>query len=240
MHVRDTSHRITQLALITIPAVFALAQQPAIPSTGFPGLDQYRASRIAIFTDDFGQFARYPPPTPPSAAAPGENRVVFFGDSITDIWNLDEYFPVSRISTAGSAGRPRRKCWSASGKTSSTCNPKSWSYWREPTTSPETPAPCAGKPIEANYASLAELARANHIAVIFSSVLPVHNYTDKSKDLFAQRSPEEILALNRWLQDDCAGSNLLYLDDFAPMVDEKRPVEARPGRCTDWHPNAAG
>ncbi len=35
------------------------AQQPTIPSTGFPGLDQYRASRIAVFTDDFGQLARY-------------------------------------------------------------------------------------------------------------------------------------------------------------------------------------
>ena len=35
--------------------------------------------------------------------------------------------------------------------------------------------------IEANYASLAELARANHIFVVFSSVLPVHNYTPRRK-----------------------------------------------------------
>src|SRR5438045_8956652 len=32
---------------------------PGIPSTGFAGLDQYRASRIAMFTDDYGQWARY-------------------------------------------------------------------------------------------------------------------------------------------------------------------------------------
>ena len=32
---------------------------PGIPSTGFAGLDQYRASRIAMFTDDYGQLARY-------------------------------------------------------------------------------------------------------------------------------------------------------------------------------------
>ena len=44
--------------LLSLPA---LAQQPApsIPSTGFPGLDEYRASRISIYTDDFGQLARY-------------------------------------------------------------------------------------------------------------------------------------------------------------------------------------
>ena len=48
--------------LLTLPA---LAQQPAssvpstgIPSTGSPGLDEYRASRISIYTDDFGQLAR--------------------------------------------------------------------------------------------------------------------------------------------------------------------------------------
>ena len=62
--------------------------------------------------------------------------------------------------------------------------------------------------IEANYSSLAELARANHIAVVFSSILPVHNYTPKSQELFAQRSPEKILALNRWLKDYCAANTL--------------------------------
>ena len=62
-----------------------LQPAPSIPSTGHPDLDQYRASRIGIYTDDFGQLARYRDANaalkPP---APGEKRVVFFGDSITD------------------------------------------------------------------------------------------------------------------------------------------------------------
>src|ERR1700684_3900164 len=70
------------------------AQPPSIPATGFAGLDQYRASRIAVFTDDFGQLARYRDANaalkPPTA---GGNRVVFVGDSITDKWNLEDYFP---------------------------------------------------------------------------------------------------------------------------------------------------
>jgi len=32
---------------------------PGIPPTGFAGLDQYRATRIAMFTDDYGQLGRY-------------------------------------------------------------------------------------------------------------------------------------------------------------------------------------
>src|SRR3974390_2596692 len=90
--------------------LFATAQQsvqtPSIPSTGFAGLDQYRASRIAVFTDDYGQLARYHEVNmklgPPAAA---ENRVVFFGDSITDIWKLEDYFPGKPYVNRGIGGQ---------------------------------------------------------------------------------------------------------------------------------------
>ena len=82
---------ISFCAAIVLIALGAQAQQPGIPTTGFAGLDQYRASRIAVFTDDYGQLARYRDANaalkPP---APGESRVVFFGDSITDSWKLEE------------------------------------------------------------------------------------------------------------------------------------------------------
>lgn len=84
--------------------------------------------------------------------------------------------------------------------------------------------------IEANYASMAELARANQVALVFSSVLPVHNYTPGSQDLFRQRSPEKILALNRWLKDYCVTNGLLYLDYFTPMVDDKGLLKTRLGQ----------
>src|SRR5713101_4167318 len=87
-------------------AAFASAQELTIPSTGFPGLDHYRASRIAIFTDDFGQLARYRDADaalkPPG---PGDNRVVFFGDSITDIWKLEDYFPDKPYLNRGIGGQ---------------------------------------------------------------------------------------------------------------------------------------
>src|SRR5437899_1247942 len=93
--------------------------------------------------------------------------------------------------------------------------------------------------IEANYASMAELARANGINVVFSSVLPVHNYTPQSQDLFAQRSPEKILRLNRWLKDYCASNGLVYLDYFNAMVDEKGLLK-RDLAEDGLHPNKAG
>ena len=74
MHLR-LRRLAAQLASVALFSVLASAQQAAIPSTGFPGLDQYRASRIAVFTDDYGQLARYRDANaalkPP---APDENR----------------------------------------------------------------------------------------------------------------------------------------------------------------------
>jgi lysophospholipase L1-like esterase len=99
--------------------------------------------------------------------------------------------------------------------------------------------PMRNEDIEANYASLAELAHAHDIRVIFSSVLPVHNYTPKAQDFFAQRSTERILTLNHWLKDYCAQNRYLYLDYFSAMVDDKGLLE-RELADDGLHPNKAG
>jgi lysophospholipase L1-like esterase len=93
--------------------------------------------------------------------------------------------------------------------------------------------------VEANYASLAELAGAHQIQVVYASVLPIHNYTPQSEEFFSQRSTSKILELNRWLKEYCRGHGCVYLDYFSAMVDEKGLMKkdlAEDG----LHPNAAG
>ena len=68
---------------------------------------------------------------------------------------------------------------------------------------------------------MAELARAHGIRVVFSSVIPVHNYTPASEITFPLRPPEKIVALNRWLKDYAAANGCVYLDYFAAMVDAR-------------------
>ena len=86
---------------------------------------------------------------------------------------------------------------------------------------------------------MAELARAHGIRVVFSSVLPVHNYTEKSKDFFAQRPQSRILALNDWLKDYCAKNKIVYLDYFSAMVDDKGLLKKELAD-DGLHPNDAG
>jgi lysophospholipase L1-like esterase len=231
---------ITRLASIVVLAVLATAQQPTIPSTGHPGLDQYRASRIAVFTDDFGQLARYREANaglkPPAS---GENRVVFFGDSITDMWKLDDYFPGKLYLNRGIGGQTTPQMLVRFRQDVIDLHPRAVVILAGTNDIAGNTGPMRLEDIEANYASLAELARANHIAVVFSSVLPVHNYTPKSQDFFAQRPPEKVLALNRWLGDYCATNGLVYLDYFTALVDDKGLLK-RDLAEDGLHPNVAG
>jgi lysophospholipase L1-like esterase len=234
-------------ALAQQPAQPALKAQPSIPSTGFPGLDQYRASRIAIFTDDFGELARYrdtnaalPPP------ASGESRVVFFGDSITDMWKLDESFPGKPYINRGIGGQTTPQMLVRFRQDVINLQPKAVVILAGTNDIAGNTGPMRIEDIEANFASLVELARAHDIKVIFASILPVHNYTPQSQDLFAQRSPAKILELNRELKDYCAhasttaGSNgCMYLDYFSAMVDDKGLLKKELAD-DGLHPNAAG
>src|SRR5689334_4543597 len=95
-------------ALLFLAISLSAQQQPAptIPPTGFAGLDQYRASRIAVFTDDYGQLKRYrADDATVKAMSDNKNRVVFFGDSITDGWKLDNYFPGKPYVNRGISGQ---------------------------------------------------------------------------------------------------------------------------------------
>jgi lysophospholipase L1-like esterase len=240
-----SSRDLHRLTFVVFLAVSALAQQPAppsIPSTGFAGLDQYRASRIAVFTDDYGQLARYRDADaalkPP---ANGENRIVFFGDSITDIWHLDQYFPSKPYVNRGIGGQTTPQMLVRFRQDVINLQPKVVIVLAGTNDIAGNTGPMRLEDIEADYASLAELARANNINVIYSSILPVHNYTPKSQDFFGQRAPEKILALNKWLKNYCgtAPNPCTYLDYFSAMVDDKGLMK-KDLADDGLHPNAAG
>ena len=217
------------------------AQPPSIPSTGFAGLDQYRASRIAIFTNDFGELARYREANAAlKPSAPGENRVVFFGDSITDLWHLDEYFPGKLYLNRGIGGQTTPQMLIRFRQDVIDLHPKAVVILAGTNDIAGNTGPMRLEDIEANYASMAELARANGIRVVLASVLPVHNYTPQSQNLYAQRSPGKILELNRWLKTYAAAHpDFIYLDYFTPLVDDKGLLK-RDLAEDGLHPNAAG
>ncbi len=238
--------------LLSLSALAQQAAQPVQPNatpkpvTGAERLQQWRLSQMPMLMDDFGELARYREANaalqPP---APSENRVVFFGDSITDMWKLDVSFPGKPYINRGISGQTTPQLLIRFRPEVIDLHPKVVVILAGTNDIAGNTGPESLEQIEGNYASMAELARAHEIKVIYASVLPVHEYTPEAGDMFTQRPPEKIVALNRWLKNYCASSSVVprtscvYLDYFSAMVDDKGYMKKELAD-DGLHPNAAG
>jgi len=227
------------ILLSVILSARALGQAPP-DSPAAKSLEAYRLSKAAELRDDFGELARYRDANaalrPPAA---GERRVVFFGDSITDIWPIPKYFPGKPYVNRGIGGQTTAQMLNRFRADVINLQPSAVVILAGTNDIAGNTGPISLEDIEANYASLAELATAHHIRVIFSSVLPVHNYTPESINLFAQRSPEKIRELNRWMREYCVSNGCVYLDYFSAMVDPAGLLKKNLAE-DGLHPNADG
>ena len=216
------------------------AQLPAQPTSAEKSLQRWRESKWITLRDDFGELNHYRDANatlkPPAI---GENRVVFFGDSFTDRWKLEESFPGKPYINRGISGQTTPQMLVRFRQDVINLRPKAVVILAGTNDIAGNTGPMLLDDIEANYASMEELARANGVKVVFASVLPVHDYTPQSQDLFAQRSPEKILQLNRRLENHCASKSLIYLDYFDAMVDEKGMLKRELAE-DGLHPNKAG
>lgn len=240
----------------TLPAASAVGQQaaqqapqsavskavptPGIASTGFAGLDQYRSSRVAILLDDYGQLARYRAADEELLkAGPVKDRVVFFGDSITDMWKLEQYFPGKPYVNRGIGGQTTPQMLVRFRQDVIDLQPKAVVILAGTNDIAGNTGAIRNQDIEADLATMADLAKVHGIAVVFASILPVHNYTAKAQDFFAQRPGTRILEVNRWLNEYCAKNGILYVDYFSAVVDDQGSLKKELAE-DGLHPNDAG
>ena len=95
--------------------------------------------------------------------------------------------------------------------------------------------PATLEEIESNLAAMTELAQANGIRVLLSSVLPVYDYPWKPGLEPAPR----IVALNAWLRQYAAARGATYVDYHTPMADERQGMKANLA-YDGVHPTEAG
>jgi lysophospholipase L1-like esterase len=220
---------------------FVIAQQPADDSVkAIQNLEKYREGLIPLWMSDFGNLARYRESNsklgPPAL---GEDRVVFLGDSITDIWNLAKSFPGKPYINRGIGGQTTPQMLIRYRPDVIALQPKVVVIVAGTNDIAGNTGPMSLAEIEANYASMAELARIHGVRVVLSSVTPVNDYTERSKLFFPLRSPEQILELNRWMKNYCVQNGCVYLDYFSAMVDEKGLLKSDLAE-DGLHPNDKG
>ena len=231
------------LTVVLALSACAHGQQPTpeLLARATEALESWRKGRTRVYMDDFGELKRYRAAnTKMKAPATGEKRVVFFGDSITDMWPIANAFPGKPYVNRGIAGQTTSQMLVRFRSDVVTLAPKVVVILAGTNDIAGNTGPISLEDIQGNFATMVEIARAHGIRVVLSSVIPVHNYTPAAAErTFPRRPPEKIVALNKWLKDYAASSGSVYLDYAAAMADDKGLLR-RELANDGLHPNPAG
>lgn len=223
-------HRIGKLAALLCLGLLSLMM---LETSGMLAGLKSKLKRCLFVMDssevrDYGALVRYREANlrlgPPKH---GESRVIFFGDSITQLWSeLDEG---GWLASKGYLNR------GISGQTTS----QMLLRFRQDVIElqPSVVVILGGtndialdddaegqlQVITGNLASMSELARAHNIRVVLASVLPVNNYARDAHgaqlERAAQRPLVAIKSLNEQVRQYAAQNGDTYLDYFSRMVD---------------------
>ncbi len=214
----------------------AVQPRPASPENQAKELDHFRSLAYNYGTlDRYAQAnAALPPP------APGEPpRVLFFGDSITDWWHLDQYFPAKKYVNRGISGQTTPQMLVRFRQDIIDLRPAVLVILAGTNDIAGNTGPETLDQIEADLATFAELARAHAIKPVFSSVMPVSSYGPSGASQLTNRPPEKILQLNAWMRQYCTANGIPYIDYHVAMVDSSGMLKRELSK-DGLHPNDAG
>ena len=190
------------------------------PTTDWAALGRYQSANAAL-----------------GAPKPGEQRVVFMGNSITQGWAplFDSLFPGKPYVGRGISGQTTPQMLVRFRQDVIALQPKVVVILGGTNDIAGNTGPSTLEMIEDNLASMTELATSNGIRVVLVSVLPAADYPWRPG---IEPAPK-IVALNAWIRDYATKVGETYLDLHTPMADEHQGMKA--GLSSDGvHPNDAG
>src|SRR5205814_907721 len=179
-------------------------------------------------------------------ATKNEARVVSMGDSITDSWQNPKFggfFPGKPYVDRGISGQTTPQMLVRFRADVIALHPRVVVVLAGTNDIAGNTGPMTLEEIEANLISMSELAHANGIHVVLSSVLPIYDggRTSDGKPLIMsdRRPPEKILELNQWIKNYAPHHGDVYLDYFSAMVDDHGFLKKDLSE-DGLHPNKAG
>ncbi len=200
-------------------------------------LDTKDAQLVVADRDDLNRYAdanrRLLPPQP------SRPRVVLLGDSITDLWRLNEYFPDRDFVNRGISGQVAGQMLGRMKADVIDVHPTAVVILAGTN---DLARETSLTTIEDKYLMLADVATAARIKVIFASVTPVsdvHKDVDPSYERTPSHPPLFIRALNDWLKSFCTQRGYVYLDYYQALVDNQG-LFATDLSDDGLHPNAKG
>ncbi|RBN52006.1 acylhydrolase [Flavobacterium psychrolimnae] len=169
--------------------------------------------------------------------APGQKRIVFMGDSITEFWSVtdSEYFAGKPYVNRGISGQTTPQMLIRFRADVIALKPVVVVILAGINDIAGNTGPATLDMIANNIFSMAELAKANHIKVILCSVLPAYDFSWKPN----QNPAEKVVDLNKMIKKYADANGIIYLDYFSSMQDDRNGLKtAYSGDGV--HPNKLG
>jgi len=236
-----TTGKIYILIIMLIIGLTVQAQDTTNVRRQPPTPEQMAAFRKAMqerLRNDWAFLARYRDDNAKfGAPGAGEERVIFYGNSITDFWIniMPEFFAGKPYIDRGISGQTTPQMLVRLRQDVINLKPKVVVILAGINDINGNTGPSTLEMIEDNIQSMAELARASNIQVVLSSVLPCDSIYVRP-DL---HPAERVLLLNVWLKKYAADNQCVYLDYFPSLANEKNGLKEE--YTNDGiHPNKAG
>lgn len=167
-------------------------------------------------------------------------KVVFMGDSITENWyeNHPDFFDENNYAGRGISGQVTAQMLARFRADVIDLKPKTVVILAGTNDIAMNQGYVPLEHIYGNIVSMAELAKANGIEVVLSSILPADGYS-WSWEVSRERAISSILELNSMIKAYAKKNGIKYADYFAAMVDENNAM-IKEYQNDAVHPNAAG
>jgi lysophospholipase L1-like esterase len=200
--------------LVSLLALGSAAQAQTRETT--QSLEKKLAAYKRVFQDWAG-LTRYgsentevPPPKP------GEDRVVFLGDEITERWAANQFFPGKPYFNRGIGGQTTPQMLVRFRQDVISLKAKVVVILAGTNDLAGVMGPATQETMAENFMSMTELAKSNKIRVVLASLTPV---CDSYKNRIGARLQGKIVEMNGWIGDYAAESGSVYLDYYSALAD---------------------
>jgi lysophospholipase L1-like esterase len=190
------------------------------------------------FAQDWANTARFKDENAKLAPpAKGENRVVFMGNSITEGWirTHPDFFAGKPYVNRGISGQTTPQMLVRFRPDVINLKPALVVILAGTNDIAGNTGPSTLEMIMDNLISMTELAKANNIKVVLSSVLPASDYPWKP----GLQPAEKIASLNAMIKSYADENGIVYIDYFSSMADERKGLKKELSG-DGVHPNDAG
>ena len=212
--------KLIQLTIFIIISIIFMEQTLWAQNNDWADLNRYREENLKI-----------------SLPAPEENRVVFMGNSITQGWiEADpDFFMGKSYINRGISGQTTPQMLVRFRPDVVNLKPKVVVILAGTNDIAGNTGPSTLEMIEDNIASMIEIAKANNIKIILCSVLPAYDYPWKP----GLEPAQKIVDLNKWIKNYAEKNEIIYVDYFTPMADQRNGLKKEYSE-DGVHPNLAG